>query len=92
MTLAKRLYEEEKYDQDYSYEKHSYEIMLCQVSKIPLIIRMNKLEEHRLWCLKGWIDCDDDFNRLWYNRLMTTARYQDGLRMLLEINIAVTLL
>jgi len=92
MTLAKRLYQEYQHDEDYSYEKHSYELMYAQDSKVPLIKRMKKLEEHRLWCLKGWIDCDDDFNRLWYHRLESVARYQDGLRMLLEINISVTLL
>ena len=93
MTLAKRLFCEEVFNCDDQFiEEHHWVIIYVQQSRVPIIRRMEVLEEHRLKCLKGWINCDDNFNRLWYNRLLTCARYMDGLRMLLEINISVTLL
>lgn len=93
MSLAKRLFCEEVYSEDDQFtEEHSYVILRVQQTRIPIVKRMEILENHRLKCLKGWINCDDDFNRLWFNRLLTCARYMDGLRMLLEINISVSLL
>ena len=93
MTLAKRLFCEEVYNEDDQFrEEHHWVILYVQQSRVPIIRRMEVLEEHRLKCLKGYINCHDDLINLWYNRLTTCARYKDGLRMLLEINISVTLL
>lgn len=91
--MKRRLFCEEIYNEDDQFiEQHNWILISTQQSRIPVIKRIEALEEHRLKCLKGWINCDDDFIRLWHHRLETIARYMDGLRMILEINISVSLL